>query len=359
MNFNPVLGFFSKYRLPLDRQGKDLLNFLGEHFCCFESDLRILLKNPKYQVEEFEKEIFDELKEKQETIYSFSRAILDSLSAYIDGNALKAQEIFQRQLEEIQDSILSSSINVSNGLRNRLFRIRPHKEHEKCTGPVDLFHIPFEKAKLLAKNYRYSISGFPCLYLSGSPTDTGLTLAWFECEQPEKFYWSEFILSDYNKTIELIDFTWSPFLNAIKANNYQTWILNKEPFVKDLFVNYIFTYPLLASCSLKAIEKEGGSYVPEYIIPQMLLEWIRANGKYRGIKYYSCTRFDEAQKYNAFNIVLFPQENTLPVGHCPRLKYELKVSIPELTEISDITLLKAKERKTQNFYFIDDKLCQE
>ena len=264
-------------------------------------------------------------------------------------------------MNEMQDSLLSSSMemDLDSGTPNRFFRIRPYRECEECNEPKDLFHIPFEKSHL-AKFCRYSVAESPYLYLSGSPSDIALLLAWLETDCPQKFYWSEFTFSNYQKKIELIDFTWSPFSNAMKAGNYQTWILKKEPFVKDLFVNYLSTYPLMASCSLKVFEQSKKFEIPEYVIPQMLLRWVGANGKYRGIKYYSCSRFNEAKKYNAFNVVLPPQRDTLVTGYCPRLKCEFKVSTPRLMEVSDIKQLENVNIiiEPSEFKFID-RSCQE
>lgn len=358
MNSNPMTDFFSEFRLPLNRDKQDTYAFLSEYLRYFENKLTTLLIKQR-GVNELEEDIFDELRKRQETIYNFSKIILSSLKTHLDGDGLAAYRIFANQMNEMQDKLLSSSMQSSNGIINRYFRIRPYRDSEECNEPKELFHIPFEKS-YLAKFCRYSVAGSPYLYLSGSPSDISILLAWLETDCPSKFYWSEFIFSNHQKKIELLDFTWSPFSNAMKAGNYRTWILNKEPFVKNLLVDYVSTYPLLASCSLKAFEQNRQSKIPEYVIPQMLLEWIGSTGKYRGIKYYSCSRFNESKKYNAFNVVLAPQRGTLRTGYCPRLKCEFKVSTPKLMEVSDIRQLEEIniDINPNEFEFID-KSCQE
>lgn len=336
MSTNHLLDFLSQFRLPLDQEEKDIYTFLSQHLLNFEKELAGLLDKEEEE-NEFQKTLFKELKERQKSVNSFSHAILDSLKAYLDGD-LDARRIFNNGMNEMQGKLLSSSMNSTDGIFNRFFRIRPYKDNEECKEPKDLFHIPFYKSHL-AKSCRFSLSKSPHLYLSGSQVCTGLVLAWLETDCPSKFYWSEFMYSETQKEMELLDFTWSPFSNAMKAGNYRTWINAQKPFVKELLVNYISTYPLIAACSIKALDKSSKLEITEYIIPQMLLEWVGTTGKYRGIKYYSCSLFNEAQKYNAFNVVLSPQRDTLTKDYCPRLKREFKVSTPNLMEVSDIKQL--------------------
>jgi len=360
MNTDDLIDFLSKFRLPLNREEKDTYNFLHQHLQNFENELAELLDEKEIE-NEFLKSIFDELKKRQKSICNFSQAILNSLQVHLDGDILNASRIFEDRMNEMQGSLLSSSmeIDLDSGALNRFFRIRPYREGEECKKNKDLFHIPFEKSHL-AKSCRYSVPKSPHLYLSGSPSNTGLTLAWFETDCPSEFYWSEFILSNLQKKIELLDFTWSPFSNAMKAGNYRTWIFAQKPFIKGLLVNYVSTYPLIASCSIKAFDKNSQPEITEYIIPQMLLKWMGSNGKYRGIKYYSCSCFNEAIKYNAFNIVLPPKRETLSTGYCPRLKSELKVSKPKLMNVSDTKQLENINIETDpsEFEFIDNS-CQE
>lgn len=353
MSTNSLMELLSNYRLPLSQKEKDTYTFLRQHLQEFGDELAAFLDEQKVE-NEFEKDIFEELKERQESVYGFSRAILNSLEAHLKGN-LDANKIFEAKMNEMQDQLLSSSMNSTNGISNRFFRIRSYKDDEECNNPKDLFHIPFEKSHL-AKSCRYSVPKSPHLYLSGSPVDTGLVLAWLESECPSKFYWSEFMFSDVQKKIELLDFTWSPFSNAMRAGNYRTWIIGQKPFVKELLVNYISTYPLIAACSIKVFNKNSKLEITEYAIPQMLLIWMKSQGKYRGIKYYSCSRFNDAQKYNAFNVVLSPQSDTMSTGYCPKLKCEFKVSQPELIEISNIRMLETQSVNPTKFEFID-KSC--
>lgn len=54
------------------------------------------------------------------------------------------------------------------------------------SNPDELFYIPLSK-KAFVNNERFSLAGFPSLYLSSM-----LLLAWQECGYPKKYYYSEY-----------------------------------------------------------------------------------------------------------------------------------------------------------------------
>ncbi len=323
MNSKPILDFFQHLRLPLRKEGKDLLTFLCEHFLKFDEELGILLdekSNDTY------KQIYDELREKRGSIKDFSQALLDSLEYYRNGNILDAHLVFENKMDEMQDNLLGSETR-SGG--NKFYRIRPDKGNER----KDLFHIPFDEAAKV-KAYRYSVAGFPCLYLAGSKyVDTALSLSWFECGMPDEFYWSEFKIDKTVDPLYLIDFTETPFFGAKNPNDVITSALNNSP-INEFIIKMITTYPLMAACSF-VVEEKSQNFIPEYIIPQMLLGWVRKNRKYRGVAYFSCSAIKAARTYDAFNIALPPVE-VMANGHCHKLKWNFKLSKPQKIDVSNI-----------------------
>lgn len=48
----------------------------------------------------------------------------------------------------------------------------------------------------------------------------------------------------------------------------------------------VFMWPLIAACSIKVKHRED-SFKPEYIVPQLLLQWIRNNQEIDGIRFSS------------------------------------------------------------------------
>ena len=324
MNSEPLINFFHNLRLPIQRDGQDMLTFLRRHFLKFDNELGTLLddrNNDSY------KQIYDELKEKKESIKEFSKALLESLELYRNGRVLEAHAVFENKMDEIQDNLLGTEIR-GEGIRHNYYRIRPDKGEKR----KDLFHIPFNEITKV-KAYRYSIAGFPCLYLAGSQgADTALSLCWFESGMPDKFYWSEFRVDKKVLPLYLVDFTATPFFGAMNPRHLVTSALNNQP-IKEFTVKMITTYPLMAACSL-IVEERNQNFIPEYIIPQMLLGWVRKNGKYRGIAYFSCSRIKSARSYTAFNIAMPPAE-VKDNGHCQKLKREFQLSTPQELNISN------------------------
>lgn len=316
--------FFRNLRLPLKREEKDVLAFLDGHFSRFDNELDALI-NARSDNSVFNEQIYAELIEKRVTIKGFCKSIIDSLEFYRNGKILEAHCTFESIMNDLQDSLVSSDIR-GHGILNRYFRIRPDKGDER----KDLFHIPFDEVTKV-KAYRFSVAGFPCLYLSGGPA--GLSLSWFECGMPDKFYWSEFKLDNGVAPLYLIDLTLSPFVSALNSQRLITSTLNQMP-IKDFIVRMILSYPLMAACSL-SVSNKNQNFIPEYIIPQMLLGWIRKSDKFRGVAYFTCSSSKQVKLYNAFNIAL-PPSNATNKGHCERLKNEFKLSQPRLVDLSDI-----------------------
>jgi hypothetical protein len=332
--------FFANLRLPLSRGESDVITFLGKHFSFFDSEIEKLL-NGECCEGIFPPRISAELKDKRGFIRRFSGTILESLKLHHAGKILDAHSIFYSIMDEIQGNLLISDIR-GFVVPNRFFRIRP----ERVNGRKELFHIPFEKITKV-KAYRYSVAGFPCLYLAGGPSDTPLSLCWIECGMPYAFSWSEYKLVDNTGPIPLINLTLSPFVSAINAQDFLTSALNHEP-IDDIVIKMITSYPLMAACSL-IVEDKNQNFTPEYIIPQMLLGWIRRSNKIRGVAYFSCSSIPTAKLYNAFNIALPPSQPT-NVGYCEKLKNEFLLSKPKFIEISDVFIkLKDNYEQVRNF----------
>jgi hypothetical protein len=133
--------------------------------------------------------------------------------------------------------------------------------------------------------------------------------------------------------LKILDLTVSPFSSVSIRKSIETSILNRQP-IEDFIIRALITYPLTASCSLIA-ENKNNSFVPEYVIPQMLLSWVRKNSNCRGIAYLSSSHIEYARRYNAFNVVL-PPVSIASKGHCIKLRSEFSISTPKAVEISNV-----------------------
>ena len=179
-----------------------------------------------------------------------------------------------------------------------LFRIRNIKGNIPPQRK-DIFHTPYN-LRSKVPSCRYSISGYPSLYLS-----TSLALCNEEVKKnnsKESTIASRFKIERNNRyndninidVVELAlkfkDFTGDQ--DYPRDNHY----INKKRVISrlsddiDIMGRYLYWYPLIAACSFIRTNKSD-PFASEYIIPQLLMQWIRSRSKARsliGIRYFSC-----------------------------------------------------------------------
>ncbi len=176
----------------------------------------------------------------------------------------------------------------------------------------DLFHIPYSK-RTLVNNYRYSIAGHPSLYLGQSTF-----VCWNELRKPDfnTVHVQRYKFRDVTP-LKLIDFGYRPQDITYFISN----IDNKDIIcdIKDFneyFLKYIFTYPIIFCCSVK-VKDEKANFKPEYIIPQLVLQYAMKNTEsLNGVRYFSVsTDFPDIpsnNKDNLYNQVNFIHNFALP-----------------------------------------------
>lgn len=128
-----------------------------------------------------------------------------------------------------------------------------------------------------------------------------------ECGSPDKFYVSKFDIPDEeDNTLKLIDF--SQKLCELK-HSFFCWFNNEKDKdkVRRYLLKYLYTYPLRAACSV-TVEHQEGRFKEEYIIPQLLLQWIRKDKDFYGVKYESCKPSDEVRRIGGYNLVLLTKD---------------------------------------------------
>ncbi len=338
---DPIVSFFQKLRLPLRTEGQNFYSFIENYLEFFNKELDTLLSNKESKTV-FGERILETLKLEQKNIGDLCQAVVDSLGNYRRGLVGDAFGILEQSLNKIEGRLPQSEIR-GRGILNKYCRIRPDKGSVRA----DLFHIPFSEITKV-KAYRYSVAGYPCLYLAGSKdVGTALSLCWLETGMPNQFYWSEFQVDSAADKINVVDFTSSPFFNAFNLSHLYTSALN-EMNQDDFILATIFTFPIMAACSVVVADKKQ-NFSPEYIIPQMFLSWVRKNKKLRGVAYYSCTDNRGARTYSAFNVAIAPVEFEMD-GHCKVLKGEFILSCPEKINISEILKgLQSDYEIVQNF----------
>lgn len=199
-----------------------------------------------------------------------------------------------------------------------LFRIR-NVQNNIIYIRKDIFHTPYNLRSKIS-TCRYSISGYPCLYLG-----TSLDLC---CEEAKVASFNDMTIASRFKIQRNMHHNNGVGINVIElalkpkdfiANEHHTNRNIREDIqigrtrtFNDIDLNnidvmstYLYWYPLIAACSFIRVNKQD-PFASEYIIPQLLMQWVRkesANNKLIGIRYFSCA--SERASELGFNYV-FP-----------------------------------------------------
>ena len=238
------------------------------------------------------------------------------------------------ELNSLFDEMKSSGSDKVEYSNLPLFMFRERTDGE--TSRDGLWHIPFED-RYKVKNYRFSISGRPMLYLGSSVVDIVYEMRQENCADNTKHMVSTFIRK---KDLDIFDLT-----NEMPLYVHAIWGIvqgggNIE--FDDPRYNLINKFPILikklllmSCCSFKTMH-EGATFHEEYIIPQLLTEVLQKKG-YDGIR-YSSTRmnpnlFNKAsdffwhENYFRENYVLFTKYTDLS-KHDSKLKEVFDNSTP-------------------------------
>ncbi|ACA85193.1 RES domain-containing protein [Shewanella woodyi] len=217
----------------------------------------------------------------------------------------------------------------------------------------DLFHIPFELNHLIGNN-RFSLSGFPCLYMANSVYG-----AWEELNRPniDKCFVSKFDLTK----LSFIDLSMVPSEITSRLKNHITFLKKQtkplpaeyvETF-EHLLVDYLYIWPAILCCSFKV--KNDSTFKPEYIFPQLFLEWLVSTeySLYDGIRFLSTKSLalDSHIDINAQSLAknyVIPARQYNSSGFCS--EYVNKIMLTEPVNYAFHTLFgnKGKEKSSES-----------
>lgn len=261
--------------------------------------------------------------------------------------------IDDKVLIEVEDKALCPHFRKS--YKNHFFRVRATDSfsNEISNNADEMFHLPISQRQKVS-NRRFSLAGFPSLYLS-----TSLPLAWQETGYPQKYYYSEYQYKypydisgnrDFTNEMKFISL-YSPdelisWGKSSKVNFFDHWL--------EIIARYLKTYPLTLACSFVNLSGDT-PYKQEYIIPQMLMQWIQRNPfNAQGITYFSCLETSiitkDSEAYNIALPALKPYDEKM---YSIKLKETFRWSMPNYYSIpvSDPSL-NADDRKILDDFII-------
>ena len=297
MELSEFISDQKELQIPLERTSEiDFLEFLSEKF---KNYLKLINKQETQSIQTRMPWSF--IKDAQNHL---TKSILECLKLYLRGKTHEAYNELNRALRDNNiknfDEILHHE-KIDNN--SSFFRIRCSSENYLFK-PIDFFHIPFEKRGIV-KTHRYSIPGYPSLYLGET-----IYTCWEELSRPNL---TNFQVVKFIPTRTLTILNLSPYLGQNEHKCY----------------NYFMLWPLIAACSIK-VKNPQDNFKPEYIFPQLLLQWVLNNGKIDGIKYKSTHIKDKPNGF-VHNLV-FPAKEIQSTGHCLQLRKDFKVSKPISSE---------------------------
>ena len=177
---------------------------------------------------------------------------------------------------------------------------------------TSIFHVPVSMRSMIS-TCRYSIAGYPSLYLS-----TSIDLALEETNASrEKSIVSRFKLerSQPEIDIQVLELGIKPQDFNPQGISYEHSLRQRAmgKHISDLNTSqvmsaYLKWYPLIAACSFVRAAKSA-PFASEYIIPQLLMQWVRTRCKRNnlmGLRYFSCASIKASEM--GFDYV-FPVSN--------------------------------------------------
>lgn len=315
--------------LPIRWNGSDFgttLNNLLNHYI---KQLESLSDNPQSNNNSIQVDLID--------IKRVCGLLLRAVNHYLNGFPAKAYSSFERAMHLLminplriyQKSVMEQFEIAGSRYRKdedlNLFRVVPVQDNKPYTR-TRVFHTPYTMRSKVSTS-RYSIAGYPSLYLG-----TTLSLC---CEEIHMNPHQNFALAskyklerdiEYTNTnIRVIELGVKPqdFLEIEYTNEH-----HDRQLAKDLLNNnnvkssYLLWYPLIASCSYIRTDKKD-PFAAEYIIPQLLMQWVRneicikGNDDYDklvGIRYFSCASVKASDM--GFNYV-FPTSGNAKSANLP------------------------------------------
>lgn len=311
-----------KYDFVLCRNEADVHSYLEKHFNEFVADVEHAANgaNP-FLRKRFCSTVLDKLP----LIKDFCNKLVEISLINRSGKIKEAFESSYSLFSSMEPYYLHSSPwsdKICEYYRIRLGDFSLKAGEDRISKKAELFHIKDSKRNLIGA-YRFSIPGFPCMYLA-----SGLELGWLESGMPKQFSYCKMNIEETGgNSLRFIDISNRP---VRILSNIHTRLLNAKDKPDELeriyefLMNYIITYPLAAACSLKVRDRED-RYIEEYAIPQMLLSWIREKDEYDGIRYKSSLNTTLVENLAAVNIAL-PVKTFRADGLCDRLTSKITVS---------------------------------
>jgi hypothetical protein len=245
-------------------------------------------------------------------IDALGKGIIEAVRQHSQGHPASAYQVFVEALAGIRGHLEALNANVSApNILPPAYRMRL-SDAPKRFSREDLFHIPFEERRRVTSK-RFSIEGLPCLYLGHSTY-----VCWEEMGRAPfgSIYVAQFRFRP-EVAVALLDFAYVP---QFQGELLAFWNANGEnrARLQAMLIALTVCWPLVAACAIH-VREPGLAFKPEYIVPQLLLQWLTRETALQGIRYFSTHVGTPSGILLGANLVL-PAHSGAPTGHCPTLR---------------------------------------
>lgn len=243
------------------------------------------------------------------------RTLTDALKEIIAlGVAGDRQAAYAKLAEALEDVKYHLSMLMPPGgkssLVNPMYRFRTVGDQAYTKG--GLFHIPFDRRHLVGP-MRYSVAKLPSLYLGGSTE-----VCWRELGRPDL---DTIAVSRFEAVqgtgLKVLNFGFRPRLLGAMVNNIPSEYEGDSNGAIMVLGNVV-CWPLIAACSVRVPDRSAPDR-PEYLVPQMMLEWITKTHHYHGIRYFSTHYSEYPDDPKTYMNYVFPSMSKNATGYCPTL----------------------------------------
>ena len=201
--------------------------------------------------------------------------------------------------------------------RENFYRMRTFTDRRNGIEFKEMFHVPITMRRQVGTE-RYSIPGYPCLYLGKSSY-----VCWEEMGRPQmSSCWCSRLVN--REQFEVLD---------LRLPSEKVFCNENE------IARYMMLFPLIISCMIPMKGESCDVFKPEYLIPQLIMEWVIKNSKtgiyYTTTHYTSQTRKDFDYPRDKFDNLAIPIQSPLErdTENCPVLAGMFKITNPANDEI--------------------------
>lgn len=312
-NWYEDIKWIGNYRFPLEHKGKGYREIFNEWISEYIDKVKSCSVLQKSDIDKIE---------------AFSMGLLRCYDLYLDSKISEAYDKFDCLMNSVKDLLFYVNVGQKNygfSTMDRYYRIRAG---EKNYSYKEMLHIPL-KSRCFASINRFSVPGMPCSYLASE-----LTLCWYECGMPLTFQMAKYDIDlDNAKGKNLLRLDINP-LEIIRSIRHQFYHNASECDVKKYITSVCYTLPLLAACSV-IVENKGVNFIAEYVLPQMLMVWIKSKTDIAGIRYNSAAKNELARNWNEYNVAI-PVRDDNADGYCEYLTSLFRNDMREMSKTIEI-----------------------